>query len=291
MNTFILSDGDLKARVLVPENTHYVRTRFNHAGFVPDVWFGGMKFTQYERNQNDGFPSTDGCGICCDYDGPGFSAGVNPGEKYLKPGIGIITKGERDIGICDWVKYEPLPTRYDALGNKAVFETLSPEVNGYRYAETRTVRLEGDTLYLDCTLKNTGSKPLAFEEYGHNFLSLGDLEVGPGYRLETPSIPDPAALNSLPLAYSLQGDKSGFGFKDEVRKSFYVKTEDVCSAPFTWKMTAAGTSASITGKDSFTPCKIAVWGDYYVLSCEVFIPIRLAPGEQMSWTRSWTFTR
>lgn len=291
MNTVLISDGELKARVLAPENTHYVRTRFNHSGFVPDVWFGSMKFTQYERNQNDGFPSTDGCGICCDYDGPGFSKDTAAGEKYLKPGIGIITKGERDIGICDWVKYEPLPTRWSAEKNTAVFETDTDEVNGYAYREIRKVVLEGDTLRLVCRLKNTGSKPFAMEEYGHNFLSLGDEEVGPGYRLETPGFINPAECNDLPLAYSLVGDAAGFSFKEEVRKSFYVKSQNVRKAPYTWKMTKDGITASITGADDFAPSKIAVWGDYYVFSCEVFIPIDLKPGEELSWTRSWKFSR
>ena len=85
------------------------------------------------------------------------------------------------------------------------------------------------------------------------------------------------------------GDETGFSFSDEVCKSFYVKTTDTRLAPVSWKMSCAGTNAFIEGGDSFTPGKIAVWGDYYVLSCEVFIPISLAPGQEITWQRRWKF--
>lgn len=289
MNSVIINDGELKARVLNPENTHYVRTRFNHSAFLPDVWYKGMKFTQYERNQNDGFNSTDGSGICCDYDGGMIMRESKPGEYFLRPGVGIIKRGEVDLGLADWSPYEALGTKWDAQGNKAHFETNTKNVNGFAYAETRDVELNGDTITMKMSLKNTGDRYFEFAEYGHNFLSLGDEEVGPGYRLETPGFVDPSACNSLPLAYSLVGDKTGFGFSGEVRKSFYVKSTDVRKADVTWKMTHEGMSAFISESDSFTPSQIAVWGDYYVFSCEVFIPVKLNPGEEISWSRKWRF--
>ena len=289
MNTVMLRDGDLRAQVLAPENSRYKRTRFNHSGFIADVWYAGTRFTQYERNQNDGFISTDGCGLCSSYDGDQTMRDARVGEWYLKPGVGLIRREEKDWGICDWPAYQPLDTRMEAEERAAYFETDTPNVNGYAYHEERRVRLEGDQIRLEVLLRNTGEKPLIMEDYCHNFISLGDAEIGPAYRLDVPAMRRPQELNDSPLANALTGDEKGFTFSGEILKAFYGKTFDVTSAPVTWKMTHRDMTAFVQEADSFTPGRIAVWGDYYVLSCEVFMPIDLAPGGEVRFTRTWTF--
>lgn len=289
MNTVLLKDGKLSARVLAPESSRYNRTRFNHSAFISDVFYDGTRFTQYERNQNSGFQSTDGCGLCCGYDGAGLVGDTPVGEWYLKPGVGLIRRGERELGIGDRAEYLPLDTRMEAEGRRAFFETQTPEVNGYAYRETRTVTLAGDELLLETTLVNTGEKDIVQEEYCHNFLSLGDREIGPGYRLDTPAIPEPARLNDFPTAHRLVGDATGFGFSGEILKAFFVRTDDVTAAPVAWRMSHSDAAAFVEERDSFAPSRIAIWGDYYVLSCEVFIPIALKAGESITWTRKWRF--
>ena len=289
MNTAILKSGDLTARVLAPENSRYNRTRFNHSAFLPDVWYKGTKFTQYERNQNDGFITTEGSGICCEYDNVQIMRDTPVGEWYLKPGIGVLKREKDEWGICQFVKYQPFDTKYDIGADNAVFETESPNVNGYAYKETRAVKLNGDEITLAVTLKNVGEKAFQLEEYCHNFLSLGDRDVGPGYRLDVPGFVNPASMNGSPLSYALVGDEKGFTFSGEVLKSFYVKSYETQKAPVTWRMSHSECGAFIQEADSFTPNHIAVWGDYYVFSCEVFLPIDLKPGEEMNWTRKWKF--
>ncbi|MBE5766284.1 MAG: hypothetical protein E7335_03825 [Clostridiales bacterium] len=286
MSGFILKSGDLKARVLVPESYRYTRTRFNHSAFVQDVWYKGVRFTQYERSQPGGFNTTEGSGICCEYNCQQIELDSQPGEMYLKPGIGVLKREEYTWSIVHHVKYEPLPTRYEIVGeDTAIFETDSPKVNGYAYYEKRVVKLDGNKLTKTVTLRNTGDKPFEMEEYGHNFISLGDEAVDENYKLEVPALKDTAGLTNGVL-YPVPG---GFELEGEPSFSFYVKSSDTVKGEPAWRMTHKTLGWNCCEYTSFDPCRVAIWGDYYVLSCEVFLPIKLAPGEEMTWSRTWEF--
>ena len=289
MNTITLSKGDLRAQLLAPGSTRYRRARFVHAAFISNVWYRGLRFTQYERNQNTTFMSTEGCGLCCGYEADQIVRSAAPGEKYLMPGVGVLTRAEKPYGITDMPAFEPLDTKMTCGPDRAVYTTVSPVVAGFGYREERAVQLGEDRVTLTTTLKNTGDRPMNLTEYAHNFVSLGDEEIGPGYRLDTPAIADPAALDGGPRMGAMRADAAGFYFADEVTHSFYTRTDDVRRAPTSWRMSHERLSAAMSEHDSFTPCRVAIWGDYYVLSCEVFVPIELEPGKRMSWTREWEF--
>ena len=135
------------------------------------------------------------------------------------------------------------------------------------------------------TLRNTGDKPFEMEEYGHNFISLGDEAVDENYKLEVPALKDTAGLTNGVL-YPVPG---GFELEGEPSFSFYVKSSDTVKGEPAWRMTHKTLGWNCCEYTSFDPCRVAIWGDYYVLSCEVFLPIKLAPGEEMTWSRTWEF--
>jgi hypothetical protein len=41
--------------------------------------------------------------------------------------------------------------------------------------------------------------------------------------------------------------------------------------------------------NDFAPARVAVWGEAHVISAEVFVDIRLRPGETQSWMRQYHF--
>ena len=53
------------------------------------------------------------------------------------------------------------------------------EANGYAYVYRKTLRLEGDTMVLDHTLRNTGRKRIETSVYNHNFFTLDRRPTGP----------------------------------------------------------------------------------------------------------------
>ena len=53
------------------------------------------------------------------------------------------------------------------------------EANGYAYVYRKTLRLEGDTMVLDHSLRNTGRKRIETSVYNHNFFTLDRRPTGP----------------------------------------------------------------------------------------------------------------
>lgn len=318
---FYLDNGTIRAKILYPRNAKYNGARFCHAGFIADVWYRGVKFSEYERSQ-PGFPTTEGSGLCCAYEpiqmmadeleAVKAAAGKNPaGEaaagktaadearaaftgqagisegirRRLMPGVGVVT--ESDLGnFC-----EPLPVDFYFDTNHAVFETQSPEVNGYSYFEKRQIALEGGEIEETVTFTNTGSKRLVCSEYGHNFLSLAGRDISPDYEMRVfcANLPGTFSDNEMVL-------KDGaFTFMDYPDRSFFFKTFDTAGTHLekdglAWVMRSKSTGISCYEKVDFKPERVQVWGDYYVFCCEVFAGVDLLPGESVSWKRTWGFT-
>ena len=59
---FYLDNGTIRAKILFPVNKKYEGKRFCHSGFITDIWYKNVKFSEYERSQGD--PTTEGSGMC-----------------------------------------------------------------------------------------------------------------------------------------------------------------------------------------------------------------------------------
>lgn len=278
---FILDNGVIKAKLLFPQNAKYTRTRFNHSGFISDIWYKNQKFSEYERSQ-EGFPTTEGSGLCCSYEPFSMENGPIEMQPVLMPGAGVMIWGDKKE------QYEPLDTRFCYDETSAVFETQSPDVNGYSYYEKREIALCGDEITEKVTFRNTGSKRLENSEYGHNFLSLAGIDISPDYQLQVFCVNTPDGFSDNEMIC-----RDGvFTFTDYPERTFFYKTYDTKKSEneYAWIMKSKETGISCYEKIDFTPVRVQVWGDYYVLCCEVFVGISLDPGEEISWTRTWGFS-
>jgi hypothetical protein len=41
--------------------------------------------------------------------------------------------------------------------------------------------------------------------------------------------------------------------------------------------------------DTFSPVRVAVWGTTHVISAEVFVEVRIQPGDVQTWSRRYEF--
>ena len=62
---FYLDNGTVKVRLLYPNGIKYDRSRWCHAGFMQDVWYRGIRFSEYERNRHGEQLTSEGSGLCC----------------------------------------------------------------------------------------------------------------------------------------------------------------------------------------------------------------------------------
>lgn len=283
----VLKNGELKAEVLTPWSETYCRTRFAHSGFISGLWLGDLRFTQAECGQTQQ-KSTGGIGLCSEYKCSTVEMDSAVGQEYLKIGVGVLVRTEKPWTIVDEQRLPGLPTAVNACDDAAVFECVSPFVNGYAYREKRTILLQGQVIRQEIELENTGAKTLDLSEYCHNFVSLGDLAIDETHRLEL------YCARKLPTEPEncFQTTDFGAGWTRAVQGSFYSSCElTPFTQPCAWKLTSSRTSASIAEMLDFDPASVYLWGTEYCVSAEVYKKLLIQPGETARWSREWHVTR
>ena len=281
MKDFVILENEvLKIKVLHPINSKYYRSRFNHSGFIYDVWYKGVKFSEYERSQPN-FPTTEGSGLCCQYDSFKRETRPEKGEKILRPGIGIMEFDPERKGE----EITPFDTKFTFNKTEIVFETVTPEIGGFAYMEKRVIALKGEEITETVTLKNIGKNKIVTKEYCHNFLSLGGKDISPDYAMQVYCIEAPDGFSDNDMYFD--GDKSEFTFRDFPSKSYYFRTTETKESDIAFKMYDKNGSAFCYEKINFKPSQVAVWGDHYCMCCEVFVPVELEANEEISWQRTW----
>jgi len=295
-NAFIgLKSSRLSVEIAKP-GTVYAGSRFDWTGFITQVYLDGKHtFCAYEDitpGQGSG-----GIGFCNDF-GLNTPIGydeIEPGEGYMKIGIGTVIKQAGNKGGIHMVNHvisDPAEITYRYGADFIEFKSVNPEINGYKCELSKKIAVEDNTMTIDYVLANTGSKEIETEEYVHNFVCMDAQYVGPNYKAEVAFEPD---LHMLQMAKERQPefvfDKGVITFtKTFEGRAFYTKGFEVkeCGGAH-WKMTEANSGCSVEETDSFQAPYMACWGTKYVFSPEAFIDISLAPGEEMSWSRSYRF--
>ena len=274
----IIENGDLKAKILLPENHRYKRTRFNHSGFISEVWYKGEKYTHYERSLNTGFVTTEGSGLCSQYE---YNLIPENGEEFIRIGVGVMTKSQKDES------YKALNYELEISENKVIIKAFTPLVGGFAYNEIREIYIENNELTEKITLINVGNKDIVTEEYCHNFISLPNEDISPNLILKVPVIKNPH--NTVDGDFYYDEFLNAFTFKDYPNVPYYVKFPEVTKSETAWILKSKINNKSISEKIDFTPSRVAIWGYYYTVCCEIFKGIHLKPSESEVWSRRYSF--
>jgi hypothetical protein len=287
----ILESDRLKVEIAEPGVVPNTSTRFDRAGFVTQVTLDGRH--QFCSREPDNLPhaSTGGAGLCNEFRFGEPSLEAPMGTQFPKFGVGLLTK-DLDGRYVFHHKYrcDPFPISVDARESIALFDTAPVECMGYAVHGTKKLDVAANELTMTMTVENVGQRPIAFEEYCHNFVTIDRLPIGPDYCLGMPvSNQDGKPANS---GVALVGKGHGVGFScySNAPSFFVIDASDVtCEAPFTWKLSHANTTASISETVSVLPARIMVWTIDHIISPEIGCHFELAPGESTSWTRRWAF--
>ena len=284
---FYLDNGTIKVRILYPDGVKYDRTRWCHTGFIQDVWCCGVRFSEYERNRHGEQLTSEGSGLCCQFM-PISPEEAVPGNVTLLPGVGVGSYITPTAAQDRLINHTRLDTRLSHTGDSAVFETQTPEVNGFSYFEKREIVLCGSEITEKVTFTNTGEREIHTMEYCHNFLSLPGKEVSPDYILEVFAAHNPEGFKSNAMIF----ENGHFTFSHYPERACYFddKRQGKACEDFAWIMKSKTGKAFCYGKIDFIPSRVSVWSDYYVLCPEMFVAIDLKPGETTSWQRTWGFS-
>ncbi|UCF17623.1 MAG: hypothetical protein JSW59_09205, partial [Phycisphaerales bacterium] len=242
-------------------------------------------------------------------DPPGYNEGSS-GTPFVKIGVGIL---RRNSGAYNFSSNYPVvelaQTTTTWERDRAHFlQTLSGTANGYSYRLEEDVIVKNDSIIMHYVLTNAGTRTFTTEQYLHNFLTFGQRNVGPNYRVYFPydMTASPAPKQWEPPQYLLAG--RGYRWVDNnppmvSLENMILYTQTISSVPKTWIYKPADylgpDTVAVEQSDigqrvvidsSLRSAYIGIWTTSYQVSPEQFVVITLAPGEHAEFTRVYKFS-
>jgi hypothetical protein len=297
--SIILKNADLALRLETAGET-YTGSRFDWNGLVASAKYRGVELLGQEKPRFQRNPAIFGRGLHNEF---GIHAPVgyddcSVGEWFPKIGVGWLRRDEKPYFFYTQYSVEPATFTVVIQGaDRAVFSADSGVRNGYGWRYEKTVSLEADGWRIAYRLENIGSKPIATDEYVHNFLCFAGRRVGPAYSLEFPWTLQPGRFSETNNPDGILAPEGrSVRFTGKTGKQFYlgglslgVLAADGLAA--SWTLTGlnrVGRRLSLTERGSFVPTGVHLWGWKRVISPELFHSFTLAPGQCETWERHYS---
>lgn len=247
--------------------------------------------------------TTHGMGLCGEFvlEGPAEEAAA--GQRFLKPGVGLLKQVRNGAPYDMWMPYEAefLPVTVTREENRLTFVQKAAACGGYAVDIEKRFCLRENSLVLDITAANSGEKPIALGEYQHNFLSLEGMPIGPGYVLELscdkrlPEIVGQTLRqgDEIVLPSAVRAEEGRILWRDNLDgKVMYHRSEDIDpDAPYRWMLRHMDSTVSVSEETDFRPSRIDIWAVEHCVCTEFYHSAFLAPGEKACWRRIWTFSK
>lgn len=288
----ILENDVLAVELADPEECGGVR--FDRTGFITQVRLKRSGHTFCTRERPDPGAGTGGAGICGEFGlfTPVGYDGAAVGEPFPKLGVGLLTRLD-ESGYDFRVSY---PADYFAIrtefGAQCAWYAVEPkECGGYAAKLEKNVRIEGASLIIDYELRNVGARPIETEEYAHNFLAIDGHGPGPAYRL---TFAAPLRLDAMEPVYTprvADVAERELRLRCELERDIYCAFDIPPGAEAGWELVHEPTGAGVRERCASGAVRLAVWGAPHVLSPELFVAVRVMPGERMAWRRVYEFFR
>lgn len=288
--THILKNKNLELH-LNPPIEDYNLPRFDWTGKIIDVKYKGISLAGYEKDN----PKQD------EYIGRGFynefgierAVGFNEcrvGDWFHKIGIGLLKKDGDEYAFYQPYEIKPLEFQVQKSESHLIIEAISPIVNGYGYRYEKKLILTKNGWEIHYNLDNIGSKNIETDEYNHNFVMIEKEEIGRDYVVKFPFPLQPKikgeVLNPKDV---IEMNDNEIQLNDKPDAPFFysfLNGEDLVDAG--WELFNKKTGIGIREKGSFLTSKVNLWGWKGAISPELFINIKVEPGESMSWNRKYS---
>ena len=242
-------------------------------------------------------------------DPPGYNEGSN-GSAFIKIGVGILRRNSSTYNFSsNYQVIELARTETTWQPDRVNFvQTLSGTADGYSYRLEEDVIVKNDRIIMDYVLTNTGTLTFTTEQYLHNFLTFGQRNVGPNYRVYFPyaMTASPQPQQWEPPVWMLIG--RGFKWMDNnppmvSLENMVLYTETISTVPKTWiykpddylgsdtiAVEQSDLGQRVVIDSSLRSAYVGIWTTSYQVSPEQFVIITLAPGEQAEFTRTYRFS-
>ena len=202
---------------------------------------------------------------------------------------GLLQKDSHQYKFGHIYKLKPADFQIDHQHDKVIIMCKGQDLNGYGYQLHKVIRLLKDGFRLEYSLENIGEKTLNTTEYVHNFIGIGQSQIGNDYTLFFPEAIDPGLIDEIVNPddkVQFIGNEAQFSGKHEDPFFFsHLFGSNAKSAH--WKVVNTQYAITISETGDFETSKVNLWGWQHVVSPELFINICLQPGEFRTWSRSF----
>ena len=143
---------------------------------------------------------------------------------------------------------------------------------------------------MDHTLKNTGKRAITSSVYNHNFLVLDGQPPGPDFVLKMPFEIKTKRAPDTALA-QVRGNQVVYLKALREKETVYAELQGFGATAADYRFTIenkkTGAGLRITGDRPLS--KLALWSIRSVVSLEPFIAMTIEPGEEFTWTYTYTY--
>lgn len=291
-----VSSDRLQATVYLPDARagYYRGTRFDWSGAISSLrWKGheyfGPWFERHDPRGHDGIT-----GPVEEFQAGESSVGYAEapvGGTFLRIGVGHVRKPDepayRRFATYDIV--EAGTWTVEQAPGRLVFVHTLPDGNGYAYVYRKTLRLDGDTLVVEHTLRNTGRKRIDTAVYNHNFFTLDRKPTAPAITVSFPF--DVRATRAIePLAAI--ADRQ-LAFQRELGRGEHVFTEleGYSSKPddYDFRLEHRETGAGVRIRADRPLTKLIFWSASRTVCPEPYVDASVDPGQETRWTITYDF--
>jgi hypothetical protein len=288
----------IRAKLYLPDaqSGYYRGTRFDWSGAIHSLaWNGheyfGQWFEKYDPKLHDAITGPVEEFLTGD-SGLGYED-AKPGETFVRIGVGAVRKPQ-EAAYRRFETYEivdPGTRRVDKYRDAITFvhELSDKNSGGYAYVYTKKLRLDGNKLVLDHTLKNTGRKPIATSVYNHNFFTLDSRTTGPEFAVRFRFAPK--AVRELKGLAEVKGNEIAFLREFERGQTVFTEVEGFGSNAADYDIRIenrkSGAGVHITGDRPFA--KLLFWSAVKTVCPEPYIDASVEPGKETTWRITYEF--
>ena len=285
---YLLQNDQLELHIDLPQEG-YQLARFDWCGKITQVFFRGISLTGTERTDVD--PHLCGRGLYNEFgmDPPPGFAEAAIGEWFHKIGIGLLKKEEEEYQFHKAYQIRPAQFSVDPTPEKLVLSCISETVHGYAYVLRKEIELLESSFVIHYELRNIGKKAISTPEYSHNFLCIDQALMDKDYQLSFPFSIQPQQFGKTvnPEQAVLFGQQDcSFSHTPHFPFFFsYLSGGEMVEAR--WELIHQKHKIGIREIGSFTTNKVNLWGWTHVISPELFVELKVGPGETKTWSRTY----
>ena len=278
-----------------PASGYYRGTRFDWSGAIASLrWQGheyfGPWFQKHDPLLHDGIT-----GPVEEFQAGDSSVGYADapvGGTFVRIGVGHVRKPQ-ERAYRRFATYEIVDagkwTIERGPGTMTFVHDLD-EANGYAYAYRKTLRLEGDTLTIDHSLRNTGSKRIETSVYNHNFFTIDRRPTDENVSVTFP-FQAKATRELAPLATLVGRD---LRFARALEAGEHVFTELTGFGPantdYDFLVKHAGTGAAVRIRSDRPLTKLIFWSAARTACPEPYVDASVHPGQTTTWRITYEFS-